>query len=147
MTITEKRKVGNTGEEIACKYISNRGFEVIERNYLRKCGELDIIASKDGKIHFIEVKSVSHEMSSGKRSGVSSETSKAEVPKVGRLAGYRPEENVDQRKLRKIKKTIQLYLVEKNLSESCSWAFDVITVQVDFSKRIGRVNMIKDIIL
>lgn len=136
MAITKKRQIGNTGEEIACKYLVSRGFSVIERNYLRKCGEIDIVAEKEGKIHFIEVKSVSREISAKTDRRVSHETS-----------GFRPEENVSKSKLGKIKKTIQLYLMEKKLPETCDWTFDVITVFLDFNRRIGRVNMIKDIIL
>ena len=59
--LTEKRKTGNLGEDLACRFLMKRGFDVIERNYLKKCGEIDIIATNKGKIHFIEVKSVSHE--------------------------------------------------------------------------------------
>lgn len=136
MPITKKRKIGNTGEEIACKYLLKAGFQVLERNFLRKCGEIDIIAEKEEKLHFIEVKSVSREILSVASREVSYET-----------CGYRPEDNVSQSKLKKVKKTIQLYLMEKKLSEACNWTFDVMTVLVDFNKRVGRVNMIKDIIL
>lgn len=129
MAITRKREIGNKGEEIACKYLIDRGFVIIDRNYLMKCGELDIIAKKEGKVHFIEVKSVSRE-------NVSYETT-----------DYRPEENVSNKKLKRITKTIELYLIEKKLGEDCDWSFGVITVSLDFRRRIARVNMIKDIIL
>jgi putative endonuclease len=139
MAITKKREIGNTGEGIACKYLLKDGFQILETNFLRKCGEIDIVAEKAGKLHFIEVKSVSREILSnslGGKTNVSHETK-----------GYRPEDNVSQLKLKKVKKTIQLYLMEKKLPETCNWTFDVVTVLVDFNKRVGRVNMIKDIIL
>src|SRR5581483_5783343 len=136
MAITKRREIGNVGEGIACRYLENNGFKVLERNFLRKCGEIDVIAEKFNVIHFIEVKSVSREISDTQLIKVSHETE-----------GFRPEDNVNHKKLGKIKKTIQLYLMEKKLSETCEWVFDVITVSVDFNKRIGRVKMIKDIIL
>src|SRR3989344_2519447 len=58
---TEKQKIGRLGEDIAVKYLENKGFLVIERNYLKKCGEIDVIAKKAGITHFIEVKSVTRE--------------------------------------------------------------------------------------
>jgi Holliday junction resolvase-like predicted endonuclease len=67
MAKTAKRQTGDIGEEVACKYLENKGFSVMERNYLRKWGEIDIIAQKDingaKRLYFIEVKTVSRESS------------------------------------------------------------------------------------
>src|SRR3989338_4950572 len=58
---TDKRVLGDMGENVACMFMMKHGFEIIERNYLRKGGEIDIVAKKNGGIRFIEVKSVKHE--------------------------------------------------------------------------------------
>ncbi|HZJ76194.1 MAG TPA: YraN family protein, partial [Oscillospiraceae bacterium] len=50
------RRVGLIGEELAANYIRNKGYDVLERNYRTKLGELDIIAANQGIIIFIEVK-------------------------------------------------------------------------------------------
>lgn len=50
------RAKGNIGEEKASIFLENNGFEIIDRNFYSKYGEIDIIASKDNVIHFIEVK-------------------------------------------------------------------------------------------
>ena len=55
--LTEKRRLGDLGENIACSFLEKRGFEIIERNYLRKWGEIDIVTKKGGVVRFIEVKS------------------------------------------------------------------------------------------
>ena len=57
---TNKRKIGDIGENIACMFLVKRGFKVIGRNYLKKWGEIDIIAEKQGILHFVEVKSVTY---------------------------------------------------------------------------------------
>lgn len=51
------RAKGNLAEDRACAYLGERGFRIVERNYYAKCGELDIIATKDEVLHFVEVKS------------------------------------------------------------------------------------------
>ncbi|TQV62201.1 MAG: YraN family protein [Sulfurovum sp.] len=52
------RDKGNFSESRACSYLEDRDFIIIERNYYaKKLGEIDIIASKDGILHFVEVKS------------------------------------------------------------------------------------------
>lgn len=50
------KELGNFGENYVSNYLKNLGFIIIDRNYHTKYGEIDIIASKDGKIHFVEVK-------------------------------------------------------------------------------------------
>jgi putative endonuclease len=47
---------GNRGEDIACEYLLSKGFVIIERNFRLKGGEIDIIATKDSTLIFIEVK-------------------------------------------------------------------------------------------
>lgn len=50
------RKTGDTGEELAEDFLRRLGYAILARN--RRIGmlELDIIAEKDGKIIFVEVK-------------------------------------------------------------------------------------------
>lgn len=51
----EKNK-GFMYESIAKKYLLNKNYEILEENFISKFGEIDIIAAKDGRLHFIEVK-------------------------------------------------------------------------------------------
>ena len=51
------RALGDIAEEKACFYLRDLGFQIIERNYTLRGGEIDIIAIKDEVLHFIEVKS------------------------------------------------------------------------------------------
>ncbi|MBR1736352.1 MAG: YraN family protein [Firmicutes bacterium] len=55
MPLNNKEK-GNDGEERACGYLKEKGYEIIERNYRCLGGEIDIIAAFGGYIVFIEVK-------------------------------------------------------------------------------------------
>lgn len=53
-----KRKLdtGNRGEDIASDYLKEKGFVIIDRNFRIRGGEIDIIATKDNLLVFIEVK-------------------------------------------------------------------------------------------
>ncbi|AFI06153.1 YraN family protein [Helicobacter cetorum] len=51
------KEKGLKAEEEACIFLKTLGFEIIERNFFSKFGEIDVIAFKKGVLHFIEVKS------------------------------------------------------------------------------------------
>ena len=128
MAPTEKQKVGALGEDIACKYLINKGFSVIERNYWKKFGEIDIIAKKDRVIHFVEVKSVSRETNST----VSYEN-------------YEPTDNIHWKKLERLNRAIQIYLEERSVSDETNWQIDAVSVFINNKTRRARVDMIEDI--
>ena len=126
---TDKRKLGDWGENIACNFLKRRGFEIIDRNYLRKWGEIDIVAKKSSIIHFIEVKSACLPARQ-----VSCENS-----------DYRPEDNMHPWKLKRLSRAMQTYLLDKNLD--CDWQLDLITVKIDRENRKDRVEIIENIII
>lgn len=51
-----KQTLGKYGEDVAAKYLEDRGYEIIERNWRCDLGELDLIARQKSKIVFVEVK-------------------------------------------------------------------------------------------
>ncbi|MCI5889262.1 MAG: YraN family protein [Brachyspira sp.] len=53
----ENKKIGNAGEDLACRYLEKRGYKILERNkhYSRFC-EIDIIAEYKTTLVFVEVK-------------------------------------------------------------------------------------------
>lgn len=48
--------IGKKGEDIAYEYLVKKGYIILERNYRKSYGEIDIIATKDNILVFIEVK-------------------------------------------------------------------------------------------
>ena len=129
---TEKRKIGDLGENIACEFLEKHGFVIIERNYLRKWGEIDIVARKNDLLRFIEVKSISQPI------GLTSVVSH-------RTEGYRPEDNMHPWKLKRLGRVIQTYLLHKKLD--CDWQLDLVTVKIDMSTRKARVEFIENIVI
>lgn len=53
---TARQRLGRWGEEAAARYLQAQGYEIIARNLRTEYGELDLIARKDGKLIFVEVK-------------------------------------------------------------------------------------------
>ncbi len=50
------RLIGNMGRILPARWLKKHDFLVVERNYSRKWGEIDIIATKDKILQFIEVR-------------------------------------------------------------------------------------------
>ncbi len=57
MNSCDKQEKGRLGEDAVCLRLQQRGHEIIERNYRRRCGEIDIISKCGGFVVFTEVKS------------------------------------------------------------------------------------------
>lgn len=122
------RNIGNKGENIACIFLERRGFVIIARNYQRKWGEIDIIAEKEGIIHFCEVKSITHRFSHI-------------------TDNHRPEENVHSLKLRHLSRMIETFLSDTGRGQDVSFQIDVLSVYMDQRTRLARVEWIENIIL
>ena len=129
---SKTQKIGEIGENIAVKFLMKQGFAVLDRNYTKKWGEIDIIAKKDQKIYFIEVKSVSRDLSK-----VSQET----------LDAYKPEDNMHPWKLKRMSRTIQTYLLSHKQYDDYEWQVDLITVFLDIINKKAKIKRIEDIIL
>ena len=123
---TEKRRKGDIGEDVTCKYLEKKGYRIVERNYLKPWGEIDIVAEKANLLSFIEVKSVSKSVSYEK---------------------IRPEENFHAGKLKRLHRAIQTYLLQHKVPESKPWQIDLACVYLDFSAKKARVELMENVVL
>lgn len=101
-----RKNVGDIGEDFAVRLLTNSGFNILQRNYYTKVGEIDIIATKDGVLHFIEVKT-----------------------RNGDQYGY-PSESVNLTKQNRIRKSAEIYLQNRR----ATWqkiSFDVYEIMTD----------------
>ena len=135
MAITEKREIGNIGENLACKFLKKEGLKIVERNYWKKWGEIDIIAEnkKNKKLHFVEVKTVS---CGNIREGI-----------TVKIENYKVDDNIHPWKLKRLARVFQTYLLDKKISEKVEWQFDIIIVFLDRKDKISRIKYLKDIII
>lgn len=101
-----RKNVGDIGEDFAAQLLVNSGFTILQRNYCTKVGEIDIIAIKNGVLHFIEVKT-----------------------RNGNQYGY-PSESVTHTKQQRIRKSAEIYLQNRR----ATWgkiSFDVYEIMTD----------------
>lgn len=104
--MSSNRLTGKIGEQRAQDYLISRNFTIRETNVYSKWGELDIIAQKGNKIHFVEVKS-----------------------RISVRQGM-PYEAVSIAKLSHLKRSIQYY-IQTNKLQKFKLQLDVISIQLD----------------
>jgi putative endonuclease len=56
MANDRRRRLGDTGEELAAAHLVRCGFQILDRNYRTRFGELDIVACDGSRLVFCEVK-------------------------------------------------------------------------------------------
>jgi len=52
----ENISLGKLGERLAAKFLSSKGFQIIEMNFHKRWGEIDIVAQDKDTLVFVEVK-------------------------------------------------------------------------------------------
>ncbi len=120
-----RQKTGRLGEDIACLFLERKGYIVKGRNYRQPWGEIDIVAEKNNVVRFVEVKSVF-------------------VPDFSREMGYRPEELVDARKLKKIARTASLYM--ENCKDDREFQIDVVGVLLHQGTKTARCRLFEQVL-
>ena len=104
----EKKDLGDLGEKIAEKYLKDKGYKVLDKNFrYSKLGELDIIARKDDNVIFFEVKT---RLKTGP-------------------SDFLPEDNITYDKQKKLIKLSQIYLSKHRLFDR-SWQIDILAIDV-----------------
>ncbi|WP_010269618.1 YraN family protein [Paenibacillus senegalensis] len=102
-----RQLTGRIGEQAAERYLLLNGYEIVDRNWRCKTGEIDLIVSKPGLLIFVEVRS------------------RHQGDSFGTAA-----ESVDERKQRKVRHTAEFYLRRYNRTDSAV-RFDLITVELN----------------
>jgi putative endonuclease len=113
----ENKDLGKKGEELALRFLKKRGYRIIEKNYVCKMGEMDIIAKEKDTLVFIEVKT-----------------------RTSTLFGP-PQLAVNSSKQRQLSKVALNFLKEKQL-EDVKARFDVVAILL--VQKGEEIELIKD---
>ena len=97
--------LGRMGETLAGLYLKNKGYAILERNWRTPYGEIDIVASKDDAIIFVEVKSRS---------------SQSLGP---------PEISITTRKAEHMRSAASYY-IQQHAELNADWRIDLVTIQL-----------------
>jgi putative endonuclease len=111
------KELGRKGEDLAVRYLKKNGYQLIERNYICKMGEMDIIAKEKDTLVFIEVKA-----------------------RTSTVFGL-PQLAVNPAKQRQLSKVALNFLKEKKL-EDVKARFDVVAILL--GKKEDEIELIKD---
>ena len=117
--MNHKSYIGKLGEDLACEYLINKGYKILERNYLRKWGELDIIVKDPiNTLVFVEVKTMRQ--------------NNPAIPTLqsGQVAGLSPEDNLTAAKLKKLQRMAQLFVGQfpGDVDDERGWRIDLIAI-------------------
>ncbi len=99
----DRKSKGKAAEDKAASFLKSLGYEVLERNFRTKFGEIDIIAKDGNTLIFVEVRSKSYS------------------------SFGTPEETISKSKAKKIIRTAQFYIQIKNPSFE-DVRFDIISI-------------------
>lgn len=127
-----KNEIGAYGETIAARYLEKHGFIILEKNYLKKWGELDIVARGTDSIRFVEVKTVSYETKQDLLAAISRGT-------------WRPEENVHYTKIARMNRAIESWISEHNYNGE--WEIDVIAVRIVPREKYATAKYIQGVVI
>jgi putative endonuclease len=128
----KKNEIGALGEAVACRYLVGKSFEIMETNYLRKWGEIDIVAREKKALHFVEVKTVSYGTRTDLEQAISRET-------------WRPEDNVHSLKLKRLSRAIESWLLENKYEGE--WQIDVLAVRLVPREKYATVKLVPNVVL
>lgn len=114
------REVGSYGEEVASDFLLAHGYEILEKNFWTRHGEIDLIGCEAGVLAFIEVKLA--------RKGTS----------------IAPQEQITQGKKQHLQRVAKYYLLEKGVTSSCR--FDLVAIS-GLEEENRQIELIKNAFL
>lgn len=127
-----RSETGSLGERLAKRYIERLGHKVLAENYYfekgKRSGEIDLITSFQGSLHFIEVKTRLWDADSEK----------------SRTLYFPIEAQVTRDKMWKCVKTAEHYLRVSGKQE-CEYHFDVLTILYHKEEKKAEIQYLADI--
>ncbi len=126
--MAEHNEIGKIGENITKTFLMKHGFTIVETNYRTRYGEIDLIAKKDKRLRFVEVKSIKVR----------------DFFHLEKLS-VRPEDNLTKDKWGKLVISTETYLRHRNVPHGTLWQIDLACVYVNIEIREGRVVFMENI--
>ena len=110
--------VGKEGEDLACNFLKKNGYRIIEQNFKKKHGDIDIVALDGDTLVFVEVKA---------------RRSKQYGPAAEAITPW------------KIKMLIQSAHLYKMFHPKLPESLRIDVVAIDYTEKMPRIELIKNI--
>lgn len=117
----ERKNLGQLGEKLACEFLREKGYKIIDQNFRTRGGEIDIVAEKEEMLVFVEVKT-----------------------RTNRMFGL-PEEAIDARKQHKLAMTAECYLAAHHLYDK-DYRIDSVAVEINETDAPPKIRHAEDVV-
>ena len=115
-----KGQIGSFGQKLAADFLRRKKYQIEAENFRTRQGEIDIIATQDGQLVFVEVKT-----------------------RLSNRFGL-PEEAVSQSKLEKMQQTALKYLKQQQINHD-NYRFDIVAIEIDKAQKKAAIRHYKNI--
>ena len=116
-----RQELGKYGEDLAIRYLQEKSYKIVDRNFDTKYGEIDIIAKDGSELVFVEVKT-----------------------RTSTDFGY-PEGAINQKKLLHLERMVQVYQQKNNIMNT-PIRVDAISVDIDQYHQDFKIHHFQNII-
>jgi putative endonuclease len=115
----DRRETGKLGEKLACNFLANNGYRIIETNYRCRDGEVDVVTQLRDVLVFVEVRTKKN------------------------LKFGTPEESITEKKKEKLRAVAEHY-AQNHENLPSTWRIDVVAVQLSFQGKPRRIEIIEN---
>lgn len=118
--MTDNISLGKYGEDLAVKYLQKQGYKILERNFKKRWGEIDIVCQEKDTLVFVEVKT-----------------------RIGQDYGSAAEA-ITPWKLKALVRSAQYYkMLHPELPEALR--IDVLAIDLSPAREVKRIELIKNV--
>ncbi len=122
MALRGTSELGFFAEHYAAEYLKLKGYTILGHNYRKPWGEIDVIATKQDIVIFVEVKA-----------------NKKDIP------GFEPERRVNADKRHRMARIARTYLSDHNYPDDQPWQMDVVSVSFVKERGVAKIRHYKNI--
>ena len=122
----KSQKIGQTGEDIAKDFLKKKGYQILNRNFRTKWGELDIVAFFNKTFIFVEVKTLRKIQNS--------------------TSSFVPEDEITFHKANQLRKMAQIYLSNNKLPQDTACQIDIVAIELLGNNEVSEIRHIENAI-
>lgn len=112
-------QIGKLGEQLAARFLVNKGYKILTKNFYTRYGEIDLVVAQGEEIVFCEVKT-----------------------RTSSEYGY-PEVAVDENKIQNLLRAIQIYIGREKMKKF--WRLDIVAIELNIKNKKAQIKWLKNV--